>query len=103
MRRFFNMVEESVKKSTAWAVFEPNDERLWKALRNSIGAFMETQFRGGMFAGEVSNEAYFVKVDEETTTPDDQAAGVVNILVGFAPVRPAEFVVVSLQQMTKAS
>jgi phage tail sheath protein FI len=84
-------------------VFEPNDERLWQSLRNTIGAFMDVQFRNGMFAGKTSDKAYFVKVDAETTTPDDQAAGIVNILVGFAPLRPAEFVVVSLQQMAGRS
>lgn len=99
VRRTAIFLRVSIYNGIQWAVFEPNDERLWQSLRNTIGAFMETQFRNGAFAGATSREAYFVKVDAETTTPDDQAAGVVNILVGFAPLRPAEFVVVSLQQM----
>jgi phage tail sheath protein FI len=61
---------------------------------------METQFRNGAFAGATSDDAYFVKVDADTTTPADQTAGVVNILVGFAPLRPAEFVIVKLSQKT---
>jgi phage tail sheath protein FI len=103
VRRTAIFLRGSIYFGIQWAVFEPNDARLWQSLRNTIGAFMETQFRNGAFAGATSREAYFVKVDAETTTPDDQAAGVVNILVGFAPLRPAEFVVVSLQQMAGQS
>jgi phage tail sheath protein FI len=99
VRRTAIFLRGSIYNGIQWAVFEPNDERLWQSLRNTIGAFMETQFRNGAFFGSTSREAYFVKVDAETTTEDDRAAGVVNILVGFAPLRPAEFVVVSLQQM----
>jgi uncharacterized protein len=99
VRRTAIFLRKSIYNGIQWAVFEPNDYRLWQTLRNTIGAFMEIQFRNGAFAGETAREAYFVKVDAETTTPDDQAAGIVNILVGFAPLRPAEFVVVSLQQM----
>ena len=103
VRRTAIFLRKSIYTSIQWAVFEPNDYRLWQTLRNTIGAFMEIQFRNGAFAGETSRVAYFVKVDAETTTPDDQAAGIVNILVGFAPLRPAEFVVVSLQQMAGRS
>jgi hypothetical protein len=99
VRRMAIFLRGSIYNGIQWAVFEPNDERLWQSLRNTIRAFMETQFRNGAFFGATSREAYFVKVDAETTTEDDRAAGVVNILVGFAPLRPAEFVVVSLQQM----
>lgn len=103
VRRTAIFLRRSIYNGIQWAVFEPNDQRLWQSLRNTIGAFMEVQFRNGMFAGATSSQAYFVKVDSETTTPDDQAAGIVNILVGFAPLRPAEFVVVSLQQMAGQS
>jgi hypothetical protein len=103
VRRTAIFLRKSIYNGIQWAVFEPNDDRLWQSLRNTIGAFMEVQFRNGMFAGLTSSDAYFVKVDAETTTPDDQAAGIVNILVGFAPLRPAEFVVVSLQQMAGRS
>jgi hypothetical protein len=103
VRRTAIFLRKSIYNGIQWAVFEPNDERLWQTLRNTIGAFMEIQFRNGAFAGLTSRDAYFVKVDSETTTPDDQAVGIVNILVGFAPLRPAEFVVVSLQQMAGRS
>jgi uncharacterized protein len=101
VRRTAIFLRSSIYNGIQWAVFEPNDEPLWASLRASIGGFMETQFRNGAFAGRTSDEAYFVKVDAETTTEIDQAAGVVNILVGFAPLRPAEFVVVKLSQITQ--
>jgi uncharacterized protein len=101
VRRTAMFLRKSIYNGIQWAVFEPNNQDLWRALRVTIGAFMETQFRNGAFAGATSKDAYFVKVDSETTTPIDQANGVVNILVGFAPLRPAEFVVVQLSQMTK--
>lgn len=102
VRRTAIYLRTSIYNGIQWAVFEPNDEPLWSALRTSIGAFMEIQFRNGAFAGSTSKEAYFVKVDSETTTEDDQAAGIVNILVGFCPLRPAEFVVVKLSQKTQS-
>ena len=101
IRRLALFIEESLYRGLQWAVFEPNDEPLWANLRMSIGAFMDTQFRNGAFAGRTRDDAYFVKVDATTTTEIDQAAGIVNILVGFAPLRPAEFVVVKLSQKTQ--
>ena len=103
VRRTAIFLRTSIYNGIQWAVFEPNDEPLWSSLRASIGGFMETQFRNGAFAGRTSREAYFVKVDAETTTEIDQAAGVVNILVGFCPLRPAEFVVVKLSQKTQSA
>ena len=103
VRRTAIFLRTSIFNGIQWAVFEPNDEPLWSSLRASIGGFMETQFRNGAFAGRTSREAYFVKVDSETTTEIDQAAGVVNILVGFCPLRPAEFVVVKLSQKTQTA
>jgi phage tail sheath protein FI len=103
VRRTAIFLRTSIYNGIQWAVFEPNDEPLWASLRASIGGFMETQFRNGAFAGRTSDQAYFVKVDAETTTEIDQAAGVVNILVGFCPLRPAEFVVVRLSQKTQAT
>ncbi len=100
VRRTAMFLRKSIYNGIQWAVFEPNDDDLWTSLRATIGAFMETQFRNGAFAGTSSREAYFVKCDSETTTEIDQAAGIVNILVGFAPLRPAEFVVVKLSQKT---
>ncbi|HEY5960474.1 MAG TPA: phage tail sheath subtilisin-like domain-containing protein [Polyangiaceae bacterium] len=100
VRRMALFLRKSIFNGIQFAVFEPNDQQLWASLRTTITAFMQAQFRNGAFAGATASVAYFVKVDNETTTPDDQAAGIVNILVGFAPLRPAEFVVVRLSQKT---
>ncbi len=98
VRRTAIMLRKSIYDGIQWAVFEPNDADLWASLRATVKAFMETQFRNGAFFGATSNEAYFVKCDAETTTEIDRAAGIVNVLVGFAPLRPAEFVVIKLSQ-----
>lgn len=99
VRRFALFIEESLVRGLRFAVFEPNDEPLWAQIRLAGGAFMNSLFRRGAFAGRTANESYFVKADAETTTPMDQALGVVNVLVGFAPLRPAEFIVITVQQM----
>jgi hypothetical protein len=99
VRRLALYIEESLYRGTKWAVFEPNDEPLWSQLRLNIGAFMHNLFRSQAFQGTTPREAYFVKVDKETTTQNDINLGVVNIVVGFAPLKPAEFVVIQLQQM----
>lgn len=99
VRRTAILIRTSIYNGIQWAVFEPNDEPLWSALRVSVGAFMDQLFRQGAFAGRTSREAYFVKCDAETTPEADRAAGVVNVWVGFAPLRPAEFVVVKLSQI----
>ena len=80
-------------------VFEPNDEPLWAEIRLNVGAFMQTLFLKQAFQGKTPDEAYFVKCDSETTTQADIDNGIVNILVGFAPLRPAEFVVIQIQQL----
>jgi len=80
-------------------VFEPNDESLWAQIRLNVGAFMHNLFRQGAFQGKSAREAYFVKCDSETTTQNDIDQGIVNILVGFAPLKPAEFVIIQIQQM----
>ena len=82
-----------------WVVFEPNDEPLWAQIRLNVGAFMHGLFRQGAFQGQKKNDAYFVKCDSETTTQNDINLGRVNIWVGFAPLKPAEFVILYLQQM----
>jgi hypothetical protein len=92
-------LEESLYRGTQWVVFEPNDEPLWAQIRMNIGAFMQNLFRQGAFQGSTPREAYFVKCDRETTTQNDINQGVVNIHVGFAPLKPAEFVVIKLQQI----
>jgi uncharacterized protein len=92
-------VEESLFQGLKWVVFEPNDEPLWAQIRLNVGAFMQNLFRQGAFQGKSPAEAYFVRCDKETTTQNDIDRGVVNILVGFAPLKPAEFVVIRLQQI----
>lgn len=99
VRRTALFLEESLYRGTQWVVFEPNDAPLWAQIRLNVGAFMNNLFRQGAFAGTTPKEAYFVKCDAETTTQDDVNLGIVNIIVGFAPLRPAEFVVVALQQL----
>ncbi|WP_051735524.1 phage tail sheath family protein [Streptomyces sp. NRRL B-3229] len=98
VRRTAIMLRVSIYNGIQWAVFEPNDEPLWAQLRLSIGSFMTTLFRQGAFQGSTPSEAFFVKCDAETTTQADVDAGVVNVLVGFAPLKPAEFVVVKISQ-----
>ncbi|HEV7858541.1 MAG TPA: phage tail sheath subtilisin-like domain-containing protein [Pyrinomonadaceae bacterium] len=99
VRRTALFIEESLYRGTQWVVFEPNDEPLWAQIRLNIGAFMHNLFRQGAFQGTTPKDAYFVKCDKETTTQNDINLGIVNIIVGFAPLKPAEFVIVKLQQM----
>jgi phage tail sheath protein FI len=99
VRRTALFIEESLFRGTQWVVFEPNDEPLWSQIRLNVGAFMHDLFRQGAFQGTTPQDAYFVKCDKETTTQSDINNGIVNILVGFAPLKPAEFVVIQLQQM----
>jgi|SRR6267142_1213428 len=97
LRRLALLIEESVRRGTQWVVFEPNDERLWEKIRVEMDGFMHNLFRHGVFAGEGAQDAYFVKCDNETTTQNDVKSGIVNIQVGFAPPKPAEFVVIKIQ------
>ena len=99
VRRLALFLEESLFRGTQWVVFEPNDEPLWAQIRLNIGAFMQNLFRQGAFQGSSPREAYYVKCDRETTTQNDINLGIVNIHVGFAPLKPAEFVVIRFQQM----
>jgi phage tail sheath protein FI len=99
VRRTALFIEESLYRGTKWVVFEPNDEPLWAQIRLNIGAFMHSLFVQGAFQGKTPREAYLVKCDRETTTQDDINKGIVNILVGFAPLKPAEFVMIKIQQM----
>ncbi|CAN5689120.1 phage tail sheath subtilisin-like domain-containing protein [soil metagenome] len=98
VRRLALFVEESLLRGTKWVVLEANDEPLWAQIRLCLGAFMHSLFRQGAFQGSTPREAYFVKCGEETTTPNDIGLGVVNILIGFAPLKPAEFVIIKVQQ-----
>ena len=100
VRRTALFIEESLFRGLKWVVFEPNDEPLWSQIRLNVGAFMHNLFRQGAFQGTKKQDAYFVKCDSETTTQNDINLGIVNIWVGFAPLKPAEFVILYLQQMT---
>ncbi len=99
VRRLALYLEESLYRGTQWVVFEPNDEPLWSQIRLNVGAFMQNLFRQGAFQGQTPRDAYFVKCDKETTTQNDIDNGIVNIVVGFAPLKPAEFVILQIQQM----
>lgn len=101
VRRTALFIEESLYRGTHWVVFEPNDERTWAAIRLNVGAFMHDLFRKGAFQTKSSNarDSYFVKCDAESTTQNDINLGIVNIVVGFAPLKPAEFVIIKLQQI----
>jgi len=98
VRRTALFIEKSVARGTQWAVFEPNDEPLWARLRLAIGEFLDRLFRQGAFQGATPREAYFVKCGRETTTPTDIGSGIVQIEVGFAPLKPAEFVILRIRQ-----
>ncbi len=99
VRRTALFIEESLYRGTQWVVFEPNDEPLWAAIRLNVGAFMNSLFRQGMFQGRTPQEAYLVKCDKDNNPQNDIDRGIVNILVGFAPLKPAEFVLIHIQQL----
>jgi phage tail sheath protein FI len=99
IRRLALFLEESLFRGTKWVVFEPNDEPLWAKVRLNVGAFLMSLFRQGAFQGSTPDKAFYVKCDAETTTQDDRNKGVINIEVGFAPLKPAEFVVIKIQQI----
>jgi hypothetical protein len=98
VRRLAIFLEQSISNGIQWAVFEPNDEDLWASLRLNIGAFMMNLFRAGAFQGQTPSEAFFVKCDNQTNPQSQIDAGIVTILVGFAPLKPAEFVVLQISQ-----
>jgi uncharacterized protein len=99
VRRLALYIEESLYRGTQWVVFEPNDERLWAQIRLNVGSFMQDLFNKGAFQGITPKEAYLVKCDHDTTTQLDIDRGTVNILVGFAPLKPAEFVILQIKQL----
>ncbi len=99
IRRTAIMIEQSIYNGIQWAVFEPNNNNLWASLRANIGSFMDGLFRSGAFQGEKSSDAYFVRCGlGDTMTQDDIDRGQVIVIVGFAPLKPAEFVIVRIQQ-----
>ena len=103
VRRLALFIEESLYRGTQWAVFEPNDEPLWGQLRLNIGTFMHNLFRQGAFQGSSPGDAYLVKCDAETTPQADIDRGIVNVIIGFAPLKPAEFIILKIQQLAKAA
>lgn len=103
VRRLALYIEESLYRGTQFVVFEPNDEPLWSQIRLSVGSFMQQLFRQGALQGSTPQEAYVVRCDSSTTTQADIDLGIVNIYVGFAPLKPAEFVVIQIQQLAGQS
>ena len=99
VRRTALFIEESLYRGLKWVVFEPNDASLWAKIRLSVHGFMQNLFRDGAFRGQTPSNAFFVKCDETTMTQSDINSGIVNILVGFAPIKPAEFVIIHIQQV----
>ncbi|ABF39868.1 phage tail sheath protein [Candidatus Koribacter versatilis Ellin345] len=99
IRRLALFLESSLYDGTQWVVFEPNDEKLWGQIRMNVGAFMQGLFLQGAFQGTSPQQAYFVKCDADNNPQSSIDQGIVNILVGFAPLYPAEFVVIQIQQM----
>jgi uncharacterized protein len=93
VRRLALLIEQCLYRGTQWAVSEPNDEALWTQITASVGAFLDALFRQGAFAGATSTQAYFVKCGATTMTPQDLERGLLNIVIGFAPLRAAEFIV----------
>ncbi len=101
VRRLLGFLEESILRSTRWAVFEPNNQRLWSHVERAVTGFLRSQWREGALLGTKEAEAFFVRVDRRTMTEDDIADGRLIIEIGVAPVRPAEFIVVRIAQKTK--
>jgi len=99
VRRLFNMVEQSIELGTQWAVFEPNDQRLWKRITRDLGAFLMRLWRQGALFGKTPEEAFYVKCDEETNPPEVIDAGQLVCEIGMCPVKPAEFVIFRIGQM----
>ena len=100
VRRYLTYLEHSIDRGTQWTVFEPNAEPLWTAMRETISSFLADQFRAGALAGRTANEAYFVRCDQSTMTQGDVDGGVLVCVVGVAPVRPAEFIVIRIGRWT---
>ncbi len=98
VRRLALYIENSLQRGLQWVVFEPNDEPLWANVRMTVNSFMNQLHRQGAFQGASARDAYLVKCDSETTTQADINLGILNVYVGFAPVRPAEFVIIRIQQ-----
>ncbi len=101
VRRLTLFIEETLYRETKWVVFEPNEEPTWALVRTSIGAFMWNLFNHGAFQGATPNEAFFVKCDKDTNMEHHHSPEMFNIIVGFAPLKPAEFVIIQIQQLAQ--
>jgi uncharacterized protein len=100
IRRLLNYIEQSVDKATQFAVFEPNDERLWVSVQRAVEDFLRAVWRDGLLQGTTADEAYFVRCDRTTMTQDDLDNGRLVLLVGVAPTKPAEFEILRISQPT---
>lgn len=98
VRRLFNMIEQTIMDGTQYAVFEPNDQKLWEGLKRTVNSFLRGLWRDGALFGNTAEQAFFVKCDEETNPPDSIDEGKVVVEVGIAPVKPAEFVIFRVSQ-----
>jgi len=103
VRRLFLFLEESIGEGTQWVVFEPNDEKLWARVKQTITQFLTRVWKDGALMGTTPEEAFFVKCDRTTMTQDDIDNGRIIILIGVAPVKPAEFVIFRIAQWTGGS
>ena len=92
-------LEQSLLRNLGWVVFEPNDEPLWTAIRISVESFMLSLFRQGAFQGRTPSQAFAVQCDRSTTSVEEANRGIVNVVVGFCPLKPAEFVVIKISQL----
>ncbi|WP_434447180.1 phage tail sheath family protein [Lentzea sp. E54] len=103
VRRLFNYIEESILLGTNWVVFEPNDQKLWDAVRRTINVFLRTVWRSGALFGSTPEESFYVKCDAENNPPESRDQGYLNVEIGIAPVKPAEFVVFRISQYSEGS
>jgi phage tail sheath protein FI len=94
-------IESSVRERIAWAATEPNGPKLWARIRREVGGYMQGLFEQGAFQGRKRKDAYFVKCDAGTMTQSDLDQGILNVVIGIATVRPAEFVIITIGQMTE--
>jgi phage tail sheath protein FI len=98
VRRLFNMIETAIMQGTQWAVFEPNDIKLWEGVKRTLNSFLRGLWRDGALFGATPEQAFFVKCDAETNPPDSIDEGKLVVEVGIAPVKPAEFVIFRISQ-----
>ena len=103
VRRLFNMIETAIMNGTQYAVFEPNDQKLWEGLKRTVGSFLRGLWTDGALFGATAEQAFYVKCDSETNPPESIDLGRVVVEVGIAPVKPAEFVIFRIAQIKETS